>query len=215
MLDTVVIVILVVILFFCAVRPKQNTAVAPAGGSEEPTRMPDPEERLAKARKESLMKARKQQNEGAYMSRGASTVRGYSQVTSPEAYAARQMAERFGPGADDGFDPDSRDQVSAQHEVTPPSWSDDALLFYGAVDAQTIENHKQFTSDNWLFNQNAAFADYGDNQNSPFPRTGIWGFLINNVPTSTNPHQVTEDQDDGGAQRNTYTDRRISYGVVN
>lgn len=137
---------------------------------------------------------------------------GYDQVVSPEQYAVGERTKTKFNNED--FDPDSRDQVSAYHEVVPPSWSDDSLLFYGAVDAQTIQNHKEFTSENWMFNQNAAFADFGDNPNYPYPVTSIRLNAINNVPTDTNPHQITEDQDDGGAARNTYTDRRICYGTV-
>lgn len=145
--------------------------------------------------------------------RGAGgNVMGYDQVNSPEQYAVRERTRANFINED--FDPDSRDQISAYHDVVPPSWSDDSLLYYGAVDAQVIQNHKEFTSENWMFNQNAAFSDFGDNPNYPYPVTSIRLNAINNVPTDTNPHQITEDQDDGGAARNTYTDKKICYGTV-
>lgn len=142
---------------------------------------------------------------------GTNVVMGYDQVNSPEQYAVRQRANFV----NDEFDPDSRDQVTAYHDPAPPSWSGDSLLFYGGVDAQVIQNHKEFTSENWMFNQNAAFADFGDNPNYPYPVTSIRLNAINNVPTDSNPHQLTEDQDDGGAARHTFTDKQICYGLVN
>jgi hypothetical protein len=144
---------------------------------------------------------------------------GYDQVTHPESFAAAPekvaLHERMKSNmVGDVWDPDSRDQIAAYYEVTPPAWSDDSLLYYGAVDAQTVQNHKAFISENWMFNQNASFADFGDNPNYPYPVTSIRLNAINNVPTDSNPHQITEDQDDGGASRNTYTDKRICYGLV-
>jgi hypothetical protein len=142
---------------------------------------------------------------------------GYDQVQHAEYMTpeGEAVAERMRSNmTNDVWDPDSRDQIAAYHEVTPPAWSDDALMYYGAVDAQTIQNHKAFISENWMFNQNAAFADFGDNPNYPYPVTSIRLNAINNVPTDSNPHQITEDQDSGGAARNTYTNKQICYGLV-
>jgi hypothetical protein len=138
-------------------------------------------------------------------------IQGYDQVVSPEYYSTREGVKSRMTG--DTWDPDSRDQVAAYHDVVPPAWSADSLMYYGAVDAQVIQNHKEFTSSNWMFNQNAAFADFGDNPNYPYPVTSIRLNAINNVPTDTNPHQITEDQDDGGASRRTFTDKQICYGT--
>lgn len=155
----------------------------------------------------------------SYVMPGAASpvVRGYEQVVTPERLAAREMMTtmKAAAGNTEGFDPDSPNQNTAPDAYMPAKdWSQDALLYYGAVDAQVIQNHKDFTSNNWAFNQNANWADWGDAQNAPNPRTGIWGFLINNVPTDHNPFQLSEDQDDGGAQRNLYTDKERCYGQV-
>jgi hypothetical protein len=151
--------------------------------------------------------------EGACSTRTAGgNIMGYDQVTSPEQFAVVERTKSRMVG--DDWNPDSRDQASVEQEVVAPSWGEADLLYFGAVDAQTIQNHQEFTSGNWMFNQNAAFADFGDNPNYPYPVTSIRLNAINNVPTDSNPHQITEDQDDGGAMRNTYTDKKICYGTV-
>lgn len=142
---------------------------------------------------------------------------GYDQVKQPETFQSPEgfsLNERMRSNmTGDSWDPDVNDQVAAYHDITPPAWSSDSLLYYGAVDQSVIQNHKAFISENWMFNQNANFADFGDAPNYPYPVTSIRLNAINNVPTDTNPHQITEDQDEGS--RNTYTDKQICYGLVN
>ena len=93
----------------------------------------------------------------------------------------------------------------------PPQWGENALLYYGAVDQQTLQNHQEYTSDNWRFNQQAAWADWGDNQNARTPGSGCGGSPSDSVHRHQ-PHEITQDQDDGGATRNTFTDYRVPLG---